>query len=146
MKTPLDPPAPRPEQPSLFETSADDDRPPRATEPPTPSGRPRLRTANRDQIVFRTVALDELIPDDHPARVVWDYVVGLDLSPLYSAIKAVDGHPGHPPIDPKILMALWLYATIDGVGSARQLDELGRTYVAYQWIMGDVSINEHTLC
>ena len=124
MNTPLDPPAPRPEQPSLFETSADDDGPPRSTEPPPPCGRPRLRTANRDQIVFRTVALDELIPDDHPARVVWDYVEGLDLSPLYGAIKAVEGHPGHPPIDPKILMALWLSATIDGVGSARQLDKL----------------------
>src|SRR5690242_16510638 len=121
MDTPPDPPAPRPEQPSLFETSADDEGSPRAAEPPAPSARPRLRTANRDQIVFRTVALDELIPDDHPARSVGDYVDGLDLSPLYGAIEAVEGRPGHPPIDPRILMALWLYATIDGVGSAREL-------------------------
>jgi transposase len=145
MNTPLDPPAPRPEQPSLFETSADDDGPPRSTEPPAPSGRPRLRTANRDQIVFRTIALDELIPADHPARIVWDYVEGLDLSPLYSAIRAVEGHPGHPPIDPKILMALWLYATIDGVGSARQLDKLCHKHDDYRWILGDVRINYHTL-
>ncbi len=145
MNTPLDPPAPRPEQPSLFGTSADDDGPPRSTEPPAPSGRPRLRIANRDQIVFRTVALDELIPDDHLARVVWDYVERLDLSPLYSAIKAVEGHPGHPPIDPKILMALWLYATIDGVGSARHLDKLCHKHDDYRWILGDVRINYHTL-
>jgi transposase len=145
MSTPLDPPAPRPEQPSLFETSANDDRPPRSTEPPAPSGRPRLRTANRHQIVFRTVALDELIPDDHPARVVWEYVEGLDLSPLYGAIKAVEGHPGHPPLDPKILMTLWLYATIDGVGSARRLDKLCHKHDDYRWILGDVRVNYHTL-
>ena len=104
-----------------------------------------LRTANREQIVFRAAALDEIIPPDHPARVVWDYTDGLDLSPLYNLIKSVEGNPGRPPIDPKILMALWLYATIDGVGSARQLDELCRSHSAYQWICGDVSVNYHTL-
>ena len=69
----------------------------------------------------------------------------LDLSSLYNLIKSVEGNAGRPPIDPKILMALWLYATIDGVGSARQLDELCRSHSAYQWICGDVSVNYHTL-
>src|SRR4051812_4449176 len=63
-------------------------------------GRPRLRTANRQQIVFRAAPLDALIPGDHPARVVWDYVEGLDLDPLYDRIKAVEGRPGRAPIDP----------------------------------------------
>src|SRR5580692_11219131 len=124
MNTASDRHASRPEQPLLFEMPADDDRPAPSAEPPFLSGRPRLRTANRDQIVFRAAALDELIPPDHPARLVWDYTDGLDLSSLYNLIKSVEGNPGRPPIDPKILMALWLYATIDGVGSARQLDEL----------------------
>jgi transposase len=135
----------RPEQPPLFETPADEHTPTPPVEPPVLYGRPRLRTANRDQIVFRAAALDELIPSDHPARVVWDYTDGLDLSSLYNLIKSVEGNPGRPPIDPKILMALWLYATIDGVGSARQLDELCRSHSAYQWICGDVSVNYHTL-
>jgi transposase len=104
-----------------------------------------LRTVNRHQVVFRAAAIDELIPSDHPARTVWDYVQGLDLSPLYQSIKAVEGHPGRPPIDPKILTALWLYATLEGVGSARQLDELCGHHAAYEWILGDVSINYHTL-
>lgn len=131
------------DQSTLFEVG---DTPPPEAKPSDPSkGRPRLRTANRDQIVFRAAPLDDLIPDDHPARLVWDYVEGLDLSPLYDRIKAVERGPGRAPIDPKILMALWLYATIDGVGSARQLDELCRTHVAYQWIVGDVSVNYHTL-
>ena len=64
---------------------------------------------------------------------------------MYDRIKAVEGRPGRAPIDPKILMALWLYATVEGVGSARQLDGLCRDHAAFQWIVGDVSTNYHTL-
>ena len=145
MDTPSDRDPPRPEQPTLFAMPADDDAPPRPAEPPLPPGRPRLRTANRQQIVFRTAALDDLIPPDHPARIVWEFVVGLDLSPLYEPIKSVAGNAGRPCIDPKILMALWTYATIDGVGSARQLAKLCGAHDAYRWLLGDVAINYHTL-
>jgi transposase len=145
MNTPSDPNPARLDPARLFEMPAGDDEPSPPAQPPVTFGRPRLRTANRQQVVFRAAALDELIPPDHPARTVWEYVEGLDLSSLYQSIKAVEGNAGRPPIDPKILMALWLYATIDGVGSARQLDELGHHHAAYQWILGDVSINYHTL-
>jgi transposase len=145
MNTPNDPTPPRDESPRLFETPAGDDPLPQPDPPPVTFGRPRVRTANRQQVVFRAAALDELIPPDHPARTVWEYVEGLDLTPLYQAIKAVEGNAGRPPIDPKILMALWLYATIDGIGSARKLDELCHHHAAYQWILGDVTINYHTL-
>ncbi len=57
-------------------------------------------------------------------RLVWAFAEGLDLGPLYAAIKAVEGHAGHPPADPRMLMALWLNATIDGIGSARHLARL----------------------
>jgi transposase len=145
MDTPNDRNPPRPDQPTLFAMPADDDARPRPAESPLPPGRPRLRTANRQQIVFRTAALDDLIPPDHPARIVWEFVEGLDLSPLYDAIKSVAGTAGRPAIDPKILMALWTYATIDGVGSARQLDKLCHDHDAYRWLLGDVTINYHTL-
>jgi len=143
MSTPLQRQQSQADQSTLFEVGDD---PPTEAKPSAPMrGRPRLRTAHRDQIVFRAAPLDDLIPDDHPARLVWDYVEGLDLRPLYDRIQAVERGPGRAPIDPKILMALWLYATIEGIGSARQLDELCRTHAAYQWIVGDVSINYHTL-
>jgi transposase len=145
MDTPSDRNPRRPEQPTLFEMPSGDDPTPRPAQPPVTSGPPRLRTANRQQIVFRTAALDELIPSDHPARIVWDFVEGLDLSPLYDSIKSVAGTAGRPCIDPKILVALWVYATIDGVGSARQLDRLCHSHDAYRWLLGDVAINYHTL-
>ena len=108
-------------------------------------GVPRLRTAVRDQIVFRSAALDDLIPLEHTVRAIWEYVVGLDLAVLLEPIKAVQGRPGRSQIDPKILLALWLYATTRGVGSARQLDGLCRSDIAYQWIVGEVSVNYHTI-
>lgn len=91
------------------------------------------------------LSLDERLPADHRARQVWAFVTGLDLSALYSRIRAVEGGPGHPPADPRLMMALWLYATVDGVGSARALDRLCREHVAYEWLCGGVGVNYHTL-
>lgn len=106
---------------------------------------PRVQRPNRRQLELRPIDLEALLPDDHRARVVWDFVEGLDLGPLYEAIKAVEGHAGRPPIDPAILMALWLYATLEGVGSARALARLCEEHDAYRWICGGVSVNYHTL-
>src|SRR5918993_1079588 len=143
MSTPPERKRPEAYQPTFFESPTDL---PAETPPATEMrGRPRLRMANREQIVFRAAPLDALIPHDHPARLVWAYVEGLDLAALYDRIKAVERGPGRAPIDPKILMALWLYATIEGIGSARQLDELCGMHSAFQWIAGDVSTNYHTL-
>lgn len=111
----------------------------------TARGRPRVQRPNRGQLELRSVDLDGLLPADHRARVVWAFVEGLDLEPLYGAIRATEGEPGRPPIDPAILTALWLYATIEGVGSARALDRLCAEHDAYRWLCGGVSVNYHTL-
>jgi transposase len=108
-------------------------------------GTPRLRVPERSQIDTHWAALDDLVADDHPVRAVWAFVCRLDLSGLEEAIKAREGQPGHPPAEPKLLMALWLWATVDGVGSARQLDRLCREHLAYRWLCGGVSMNYHTL-
>lgn len=120
-----------------------------ATEPPESEelapGTPRLQRPNRGQVELRSIDLDGLLPADHRARLVWAFVEGLDLAPLYDRIKAVEGHPGRPPIDPAILTALWLYATLEGVGSARALDRLCAEHDVYRWLCGGVGINYHTL-
>jgi len=86
-----------------------------------------------------------MIAEDHRARSVWDFVRSLDLSELYDEIRALEGRAGRPPIDPRILMCLWLYATVEGVGSARALARHCEEHVAYQWICGGVTVNHHTL-
>ena len=144
MSQPKRPKPPVSDPPALFEMADEPERQVDATSIPL-IGVARLRTAVRDQITFRTAALDDLVPAEHTARVIWDYVVGLDLTALHDPIKAVTRRPGRSPIDPRILLALWLYATTRGVGSARQLDALCRSDIAYQWIVGDVSVNYHTI-
>lgn len=108
-------------------------------------GAPRLREPVRDQAEWRVVDLDSVIGADHPARVIWRYVERLDLRALEEPIKAREGHPGHPPLAPRLMLALWLYATSDGVGSARALARLCDCHDAYRWLCGGVSVNHHTL-
>jgi len=105
----------------------------------------RLETVERDQIEFQQSSLNELLSTDHLARQVWDYVEGLDLGVLYGRVRTTVQSSGRPAIDPAILMSLWLYATLDGVGSARLLDRLCRSEAAYRWLCGRVSVNYHTL-
>src|SRR5713226_4680672 len=105
----------------------------------------RVATAVRTQVSWDMVCLDDLLAPDHRARQVWAYVERCDLSPLYEKIGAVEGEAGRPPIDPAILMALWLYATLEGVGSARLLERLCERDHAYRWICGGVGVNYHTL-
>jgi len=105
----------------------------------------RFQRAKRRQMEWRPLSLDQMLPEEHTVRLVWAYVEALDLSELYERIRAVEGQPGRDPIDPRILLALWLYATIDGVGSARRLEGLCKEHTAYLWICGDVTVNHHTL-
>lgn len=106
---------------------------------------PRLQQAVRDQVELRACDLESLLAPDHRARSVWQFVQSLDLAELHKSIRAVEGRPGRPPIDPAILVALWLYATLDGVGSARELARLCDSEDAYRWLCGSVGVNHHTL-
>lgn len=99
----------------------------------------------RDQLELRAVDLESTLGPEHPARAVWAFVDNLDLGALYAGIAAVEGRAGRPAIDPRILVALWLYATVEGVGSARALARLCEQHDAFRWICGGVSVNHHTL-
>jgi transposase len=105
---------------------------------------PRLRTVDRQRII-PAMPLDDLLDTDHQARLVWDFCLGLDLTPLYDSIRSRVGGPGHPAIDPRICVAVWLYATLEGVGSARALAWLCEHHNAFRWLTGSVSVNHHTL-
>jgi transposase len=113
--------------------------------PERPRGRPRLLEPQRDQLELRQMDVESLIGEDHRARVIWGYVERLDLQALEDAVRAREGEPGHPAISPRLLLGLWLYATSEGVGSARALARLCESHDAYRWMCGGVSVNYHTL-
>lgn len=120
-----------------------------ATEPPAAPALPReqlrLRRVDRERVAPIPARLEELLPADHLARLIWAAVLRLDLTAFYASIVVVIGGPGQAATDPQILVALWLYATSQGVTSARALNDLCVAHLAYIWLCGGVSLNYHTL-
>ena len=105
----------------------------------------RVMRPDRRQLRWDMVDLEGLLPADHRARVVWSFVESLDLSELYERVKSRDGAAGRPAADPAVLLSLWLYATVEGVGSARELERLAESDAAYRWLAGGVPVNHHGL-
>src|SRR3984885_398276 len=122
-----------------------DDLPEHVAAPSALGGGPRLRRPERHQMILSPGSLDTLLPADQPARLVEAFVSRLDVSRLREAVKSRGGGPGHPAVDPAVLITLCLYATVDGIGSARELARLCELSLPYQWICGGVSLNHHTL-
>jgi transposase len=85
-----------------------------------------------------------LLAEDHRARLVWAFVEGLGLTALHATIRSVDGRQGHPSADPRIMLALWVYATVAGIGSAREVARLREEHIAFQWLCGGVGGNART--
>lgn len=109
-------------------------------------GAVRLRRPDRSQVVMTVQCPDDLIPAQHPARLVWQVVQTLDLSAFCAPIKARQGVCGRDATDPALLVSLWLYATIRGVGSARELARRCVESTPYRWLCGDLDpLNHHTL-
>ena len=94
---------------------------------------------------IRWESLDDLLEADHPARIVWAAVCALDLKSWLSEIKAIEGHVGRDATDPRLLVALWVFATLKGIGSGRELARLCAECLPYQWLCGGVSVNYHML-
>lgn len=109
--------------------------------PPAPA--PRFRPIDRH--AFSPACLDQQLPPDDPARLLWDFVGQLDLRPFTKPAKAVEGRPGNPIVPPQLLFALWLLATIEGLHSARELAARTTRDLPYQWLCGGRPISHHTL-
>jgi transposase len=105
----------------------------------------RVVRAVRNQVELLPRELDSVLPEDHQARAIWSLLCKLDLSGFYSSIRAVISGPGRSATDPQVLLGLWLLATVDGVGRARELDRLCDEHDAYRWMRGGVPINYHML-
>lgn len=109
------------------------------------SASPRLVRPERKQVLLHAADIDSLLDPDHRVRAVWAFVDALDVSALYARVGSVEGGVGRPAIDPKVLLALWVYATIEGVGSARELARLCEEHAAYRWICGGITPNHRLL-
>ena len=95
-----------------------------------------LRPLNREQVWLLPPTLDELVPDDHPARFVAEFVEELDRSSWADMDIDVDGDPlGAPSYDPRALLSVWLYGFMTGVRSTRKLEAACRDQIPYLWLI-----------
>ncbi len=105
----------------------------------------RVKPVKRQQLVMKTVDVEELVGEDHPARSLWEFVGRQDLSRFYQPIRVVEGGVGGSAWDPQMLICLWVYAYSDGVSSAREIERLCQHQPVYQWLSGLQVVNYHTL-
>jgi transposase len=106
---------------------------------------PRISLPDRSRLGPSPKRIDELISADHKARLIWALVEELDMGALYQGVRSVEGHAGRPIIDPRILVALWLYATDEHIASAREVARRCTDCDPYKWICGGVDVCYHTL-
>ena len=119
----------------------------RAREQGVERERPKLRrkVINRNQLVLRPMEVERLLPEDHEARAIWEFVGRLDLGRYYESIEVVEGEAGRSATDPQLLISLWIYGYSKGVSAAREIGRLCEYDPAYQWLSGLAPINYHTL-
>src|ERR1700757_5091387 len=105
----------------------------------------RAKPADRSQVVWRSVDVEHLIEEEHPARAIWALSGELELKGFYAPIAAVEGAAGRTPWDPRLLVSLWVYAYSRGISSAREIARRCTHEPAFQWLCGLGEINHHTL-
>ena len=105
----------------------------------------RLRTPERQQMGWVAQCADDLVPAEHPVRMVMAVVEKLDVSRFCEPIRAREGQAGRDATDPGLLVGLWLYASIRGIGSARELARRCEESAPFRWLCGGVTVNHRLL-
>lgn len=105
----------------------------------------RLRKPNREQLVMSVLDLERLIPPDHLARAIESLVKELPDTELLASNKSFEGQAGRPRTDPRMLVAIWVYAYSQGIGQAEAIAEEMKYEPALRWLAGNQTLSGRTL-
>ncbi len=130
---------------SDLQLDAEEPRAPRREGGAESRGAVRLRRPERGQVAWVAQCPDDLVSPTHPVRRIAAVVEHLDVSGFCEAIKARKGVAGRDATDPKLLVALWLYACVRGIGLARELARQCEDSLAFRWLCGGVTVNHRLL-
>jgi transposase len=108
-------------------------------------GKPRIEEPQRVQGEMRFEFPEDALEPSHTARMIWNLLGLMDLSAFSKGCESVEGAAGRSLKSPRMLLALWLYALSQAVGSAREIARLVRSDLAYRWIAGNVDVSHQKL-
>jgi transposase len=102
--------------------------------------------ASRGQTWLLPPSLDELVPFDHPARFVAEFVDALDQA-TWSELEVTPAGDrlGAPAYHPRVVLGVWLYGFMTGVRSSRKLEAACRDQLPYLWLTGWQRPDHNTL-
>lgn len=105
----------------------------------------KMRSIERKQYFMETVNLEDMAAEDAAVRAIWAFVERLNLSSYYNKIRSKVDEAGSPEYNPKLLLAMWIYAYSQGISLAREVEKLSKEVWTWRWLCGDQPINYHTL-
>src|SRR5450631_1904522 len=112
---------------------------------PEDGSTPKIKPIDRQQGLLRTVIVEELVPENHKVRAIWELSGQFDLSGFLKKIKSQEGRSGRAAWDPRLLLSVWLYAYSEHVTSAREIEALMEYEPGLMWLAGLGEVNHHTL-
>ncbi len=105
----------------------------------------QLRQPNRDQFTYAAIDVERLVPADHLVRAVWELSGMLDLSGFAAHLETRKESAGRPAWDPRLLVAIWIWAYSERMSSAREIARQSRYRPELEWLCGMAVVNHHTL-
>ena len=86
----------------------------------------------REQITLFQPTLDDMISQDHEVRLLDETLRTLDWAAWEAKYKR--GGAGQPPIHPRVLAGIWLYAMMRRIRTSRPLEYACRHNVDFMWL------------
>jgi transposase len=101
--------------------------------------------ADKKQMSFMPVCLDDFIPQEHICRVIEAFTATLDMVSLgfkYAECKQT----GNRPFDPRTLLNLYIYGYLHRVRSSRRLQAETTRNIEVMWLLDGLTPDDKTIC
>jgi transposase len=94
-----------------------------------------------NQTILFPGTLDEMIPENHPARLVSKVIDTIDIRAIHRKYKGGGTSAYHP----RLLLKILVYGYLTNTYSSRKLEEQARQNIYFMWLTGMVTPDHHTI-
>lgn len=101
----------------------------------------KFKEYNQQQNWLLPPSIEELIPEDHPVRIVNGVIEHLDIQPLIKAYSK-DGQPSY---HPKMMLKVMVYAYMDNTYSSRKIEKAMRENINFMWLSNRQVADHNTI-